>query len=284
MSENKSKYPISYGKPIKINSILDEIVREKRERIERQIHEGPGPAGIKEKARSSPPAYDFYKALVSSGSHLSLIAEIKRASPSRGMIRSDLDPAIQARAYQEAGASALSVITEEDHFHGSLKDLAIARQSCAIPILRKDFILHPFQVYEARAFGADAILLIAAILDDQDLFELAGLAAELGMHALVEVHDAKEIPSAIRSGTKIIGINNRDLSTFHVDINTTARLAPLIPKDFFLVSESGVSSAAVAKQLASWGAKAVLAGEALVTSPDINGLIKSITHIKCEQE
>lgn len=274
---------MSVNKTVKGRSMLDEIVREKRERIEREIHEDPCLAIIKEKARSSPPAYDFYKALVSSGSHLSLIAEIKRASPSRGMIRSDLDSAIQARAYQEAGASALSVITEEDHFHGSLKDLAIARQSCTIPILRKDFILHPFQVYEARAFGADAILLIAAILDDQDLYELAGLAAELGMNALVEVHDAKEIPSAIRSGTNIIGINNRDLKTFHVDINTTARLAPLIPKDVFMISESGISSAAVAKQVASWGARAVLAGEALVKSCDLDGLIKSIIQVRCEQ-
>ena len=148
-----------------------------------------------------------------------------------------------------------------------------------IPILRKDFIIHPYQVYEARAYGADAILLIAALLSEQDLLELVRLVYELGMHSLVEIHTEEEIPRAIRSGTRIIGINNRDLSTFHVDLETTARLIPLIPKDRLVVSESGIKGAEEAKRLCSWGIRSILVGEALVTSPDLGALIRQLTGI-----
>ncbi len=259
-------------------SFLNKIVQLKRKTVEREVSEDPGLDKIKEKAKKTQPAYDFYQALINN-TNLSLIAEIKRASPSKGMMRPELDPALQAGTYQKLGASALSVLTEEDHFHGSINDLIRARSACTIPVLRKDFIIHAYQVYEARACGADAVLLIAAILSEQDLTELADLARELGMQPLVEVHSEEEIPKALSSGSRIIGINNRDLTTFRVDLQTTARLARFIPKDRLLVSESGIKGIEEAKQVSSWGVRAVLVGEALVTSPDLDTLMHELTHV-----
>lgn len=260
------------------NSFLNKIVQSKRKIVEREVSEDVDLDKIKEKVKKAPPPYDFYQALTNN-QHLSLIAEIKRASPSKGVIRSDIDSASQARAYQDFGASAISVLTEEDYFHGTIEDLIKARVACTIPILRKDFIIHPYQVYEARAYGADAILLIAAVLSKQDLLEFVELTYELGMHPLVEVHSEEELPNAINSGTRIIGINNRNLSTFRVDIETTARLAPSIPKDRILISESGIKGVDEAKQLCSWGVKGILVGEALVTSPDLGRLINELTQL-----
>jgi indole-3-glycerol phosphate synthase len=151
--------------------------------------------------------------------------------------------------------------------------------ACTIPILRKDFIIHPYQVYEARAYGADAVLLIAAVLSKQDLLEFVELTYELGMNPLVEVHSEEELPNAINSGSHIIGINNRNLSTFCVDIETTARLAPSIPKDRILISESGIKGVDEAKKLCSWGIRGILVGEALVTSPDLGRLINELTQL-----
>jgi indole-3-glycerol phosphate synthase len=260
------------------NSFLHKIVQSKRKTVECKISEDANLHKIKEKAKIALPPYDFYQALTKNH-HLSLIAEIKRASPSKGAIRLDIDPASQARSYQDLGASAISVLTEADYFHGSIEDLIEARIACTIPILRKDFIIHPYQVYEARAYGADAILLIAALLSKQDLLELVELAYELGMHPLVEVHSEEEIPRAISSKTRIIGINNRDLATFHVDLETTARLIPFIPKDRLLVSESGIKGIEEAKQLCSWGIRSILVGEALVTSSDLGTLIHKLTQL-----
>ena len=260
------------------NAFLEEIVRSKREIVREQVSSDPDLAHIKKSAREARPPFDFYHA-ISSGEHLALIAEIKRASPSKGVMRSDLDPASQARAYQGFGASALSVLTEEEHFHGSLEDLTRARAACTIPILRKDFIIHPYQVYEARAYGADAVLLIAAILSKQELMRMVDLTRELGMHALLEVHSEEEIPKALGSGARIIGVNNRDLTTFRVDIETTERLAPFIPKDCLLVSESGIRGVQEARKVSSWGARAILVGEALVTSESLETMIRDLSRI-----
>ncbi|MGA1840504.1 MAG: indole-3-glycerol phosphate synthase TrpC [bacterium] len=260
------------------NSFLNRIVQSKRRKVECKVSEDSSLHKIKEKAKKAPPPYDFYRAL-SKNRHLSLIAEIKRASPSKGAIKLDMDPAYQARSYQDLGASAISVLTEEDYFHGSIEDLIKARLACTIPILRKDFIIHPYQVYEARAFGADAILLIAALLSEQDLLGLVKLGDELEMYSLVEVHSEEEIPRTIKSGTKIIGINNRDLSTFHVNIETTARLIPFIPKDRLVVSESGINGVEEAKRLCSLGIRSILVGEALVTSPDLGALMGQLTRL-----
>ncbi|MGA1792290.1 MAG: indole-3-glycerol phosphate synthase TrpC [bacterium] len=260
------------------NAFLEEIVRSKSKIVNDKVSEDQDLSHIMEMAREARPPFDFHHA-ISNREHLSLIAEIKRASPSKGIMRPDLDPASQASAYQGFGASALSVLTEEEHFHGSLQDLTRARAACTIPILRKDFIIHPYQVYEARAYGADAVLLIAAILSKQDLLRLVDLTRELGMHPLLEVHSQEEIPKALGSGAQIIGINNRDLTTFRVDIETTEQLARFIPKDCLLVSESGIKGVREAKKVSSWGARAILVGEALVTSENLEALIRDLSQI-----
>lgn len=208
-----------------------------------------------------------------------VIAEIKRASPSRGALRPDLDPASLAWTYYQNGASAISVLTERPHFQGSLDDLVAAKKGLRghiTPLLRKDFILDPYQVYEARAYGADAVLLIVAILDDTQLRDLLSLSYDLGMRCLVEVHNESETKRAVASGAGIIGINNRDLKTFNVDINTTARLRPLIPPDRIVVSESGIRTRDDLKMLDQWNVQAVLVGEALVTAPDPGQALKDL--------
>ena len=198
-----------------------------------------------------------------------LIAEVKRASPSKGTLVEDLDPAGQARAYAAGGAAAISVLTEPHFFLGSLDDLAIVRRAVDVPLLRKDFVLDEYQVYEARAAGADAILLIAAILNDTLLGKLHQLARQLGMDTLVEAHDRTEIERALRIGASVIGINSRDLKTFSVDDSLVARLAHLVPSDTILVAESGIADRIEATQARAWGADAILVGEALMRSPDV---------------
>ncbi len=265
------------------SSFLERIIKSKKVVLEKKISQDPYLNNIKDKAGNAPIPYNFYDAL-NRFPNLAIIAEIKRASPSCGMMRADLDSAILSKTYQSLGASALSVITEETFFHGSLIDLKNARDSCSLSLLRKDFIIHPYQIFEARAYGADAILLIASVLTEDELLELINLAHKLGMYALVEIHRAEEIPAVIKSGARIIGINNRDLATFQVNIKTTELLAPLIPKDRFLISESGIKGPEEAKKVASWGAKGILVGEALITSPDLDKLLKTLTRIKCVQE
>lgn len=213
------------------------------------------------------------------GFRIRLIAEIKRASPSKGPLRVDLDPASLAWAYAENGASAISVVTEPRHFGGSLEDLVAARKGLKgrmAPLLRKDFIIDPYQVYQGRANGADAILLIVAILDDRKLSELLALSYDLGMRCLVEVHNEAEVERAVASGAGIIGINNRDLKTFEVDLNTTTRLRPLIPPDRIVVSESGIRSREDLEKLWSWKVQAALVGEALVTATDPGAALKEL--------
>jgi len=209
---------------------------------------------------------DFAAALQSNS--MSLIAEIKRASPSRGIFPVKLGITELAMAYASAGASAISVVTEPQYFHGSLSYLTTVRSAVNLPVLCKDFIIDPYQVYEARLCGADAVLLIATILGSSRLYELQGLAADLGMAALVEVHNVRDLEKALSGPVKLIGINNRDLSTFNVTIETTMSLRPLVPAGITVVSESGIRSAKDVEILRQTGVNAILVGESLVTSPD----------------
>ncbi|MFC2043926.1 indole-3-glycerol phosphate synthase TrpC [Chloroflexota bacterium] len=205
------------------------------------------------------------------GAGIRIITELKKASPSRGIIRSDFNPVEIARTYANNGASAISVLTEPKHFQGSLNHLKSIREDLGnrLPLLRKDFIFDPYQVYEARAYGADSLLLIVAILTPGKLKELLGLSHKLAMSSLVEVHNEVELGIALSSGARIIGINNRDLNTFIVDITTTKRLRPLIPKDRIVVSESGIKDHSDMEKLREWGVDAALVGESLMSAPNI---------------
>ncbi len=196
-----------------------------------------------------------------------VIAEVKRRSPSKGDLRPDLDPAALGRAYAEAGAFAISVLTEPDFFGGSLEDLRAVREAVEIPVLRKDFVVDPYQVWEARAWGADLVLLIAAVLGPR-LGEFVDLCRIVGVEPLVEVHDEGELDLALVSGARFLGINNRNLATFEVSLDVTRRLLPRIPDDRVVVSESGLRSAADLDELEALGVRAFLIGEALVTAPD----------------
>lgn len=200
---------------------------------------------------------------------VSLIAEVKRASPSKGAIRPDLDVGEVVRAYEAAGARAVSVLTEELHFQGSLDDLTVAAAHTGLPLLRKDFIVDPYQIHEARVRGASAVLLIAALLPDEGLRALAGLAFDLGLDVLLEVHDAGEMARALSVEGTVIGVNNRDLRTFSVSLETTARLAGLVPPGRLVVGESGIATHADVERLAALGVDAVLVGESLVRPTDV---------------
>ena len=195
---------------------------------------------------------------------VSIIAEVKRRSPSKGPIRPDLLVAPLVAAYQAGGAAAISVLTESDHFGGSLDDLGAAASSTSLPLLRKDFVIDPYQIHEARAHGASAVLLIAALLDDHEVRLLSDLATQLGLDVLLEVHDVTEMARALDLGAALIGINNRDLRTFEVSLETSLRLAELVPAGALLVSESGIERRADVERLAAAGVDAVLVGESLL--------------------
>jgi indole-3-glycerol phosphate synthase len=227
----------------------------------------PRAADLRARAADAPPPRDFHGALAG-GDAVSLIAEVKRRSPGAGAIRPDLDPLELARSYESAGASALSVLTDREYFGGSLDDLARVREAVCLPLLRKDFTLDPLQVHEARAGGADAILLIVRILDDGPLRELRHLAEELGMAALIEAHDGDEVERALASGARILGVNNRDLSTFETHLETTLGLLERVPTGVTLVSESGIRSGDDVARLGKAGVDAVLVGEALLRAED----------------
>jgi indole-3-glycerol phosphate synthase len=207
------------------------------------------------------------------GPHMSVIAEIKRASPSRGAFQVHVEPVTVARDYVAGGAAAISVLTDEPFFQGTLRDLDAAANAAhagdkAVPVLRKDFVVDPYQIVEARAYGADAVLLIVAALDDAALAELLAATADWGMDALVEVHDECEMERAAAVGAKVVGINNRDLKSFAVDLGVTERLAQFAPDDAVIVAESGVFGGSDVKRLQDAGAHAVLVGEGLITAPD----------------
>jgi indole-3-glycerol phosphate synthase/phosphoribosylanthranilate isomerase len=197
-----------------------------------------------------------------------LIAEIKRASPSKGLLAERFDPATRARAYERGGAAAISVLTEQHYFQGSLDHLRAVRATVGVPVLRKDFILDPYQVYEARAAGTDALLLICALLDDAMLAELLALTRALGMEALVEAHDAAEVQRALAAGATVIGVNARDLRTFAVDADVVRELRPLVPRGVTFVAESGITRTIDAARARAFGADAILVGEALMRADD----------------
>lgn len=253
---------------------LDKIVAEKLDELEKKEKIVPLlelEAAIKKK----PSPLDLASAL--SGDTICLIAEVKRASPSQGVLRSELDPGKLAITYAQCGAAAISILTESRYFQGSLEDLKIIRHKLPnTPLLRKDFILKPYQVFESRAWGADALLLILAILDDAEFEELLSLSNDLGMQCLVEVHNETELKRALAYNVRIIGINNRNLDTMSVDINVTRQLRPLIPPGRIVVSESGIKSRSDIEKLKQWGVNAVLIGEALVTTDDIPTKIKEL--------
>ena len=244
--------------------ILDRIVETKRREVEALRGRA---AELRASAEGAAPARDFRAALSGSGL-VSVIAEIKRRSPGAGDIRPDLDPVQLAPTYEKGGASALSVLTDSEYFGGRLEDLSLARGLVAVPVLRKDFLIDPSQVYQARAAGADAILLIVRILDDGQLRSLRLLAEELGMTALVEAHDGEEVDRALQSGAHVLGVNNRNLRTFETRLDTTLGLLDRIPSDVVLVSESGIRTRDDVRMLGENGIDAVLVGESLLRQDD----------------
>lgn len=244
---------------------LDRIVPAVRRRLGERRQKTPLAKLLTE--ISSEPAASFREAVASPG--ISLIAEVKRASPSKGPIRPDLEVGPLVQAYERAGARAISVLTEEDFFKGSLEDLAAAAVGTKLPLLRKDFIVDEYQIVEARVAGASAVLLIAALLSDDELKRLTGRAEDLGLDVLLEVHDSEELTRSLRLEYPIIGVNNRDLRTFEVSLETTSRLAELMPPGRLLVGESGIRSHDDVRQLESKGVDSVLVGETLLRSPDV---------------
>ena len=245
--------------------IIDDIVRDKRTDLQRAKAAVPV-ADLQQRALFRAPRRGLRAAL--EGRHRAIIAEVKKASPSKGIIRADFDPVWIASRYAESGAAAISVLTEERYFQGSLDYLAKIRQRVSVPLLRKDFVFDPYQLYEARAFGADAVLLIVAILPDTLLQELLWLAEELNLSSLVEVHDRIELERAVRGGARLLGINNRDLRTFHTTLATTEELLPLVPPDALVVAESGIETASDIERLERLGVGAFLIGEAFMRAAD----------------
>jgi indole-3-glycerol phosphate synthase len=243
---------------------LDEVAELTVKRVERERELTPADA-LEEECGLRPPPPSFREALArKQGGGINVIAEVKRSSPSRGPIRLDLALEELVRAYERGGACAVSVLTEPEYFGGSLDDLSRACSATTLPVLRKDFILDPYQLLEARAAGAGAVLLIAYLLKDGELTRLLSQTQELGLEALVEVHDEDELETALQADAGIIGINNRDLKTLEVDLETTLRLAPMVPDTKVLVSESGYTRAEQTAGLTDLGVDAVLVGEFLV--------------------
>jgi indole-3-glycerol phosphate synthase len=256
------------------SSILGEIVRHKAQEVaslqlaaavlERLAHERKAPVrSFAQALRRSEPA---------------IIAEIKKASPSKGTLQPNFHPAFIAHNYEEGGAVCLSVLTDKEYFQGSLHDLEAARAAVSLPVLRKDFVIDRVQIFEAAAHGADAVLLIAAVLESSDLESFRELASSLGLAALVEVHDQEELAKAIDSGAGMIGVNNRDLETFEVSLDTSLRLSYLMPANAIRVSESGIHSRADIDLLSGAGFEAFLVGESLMRSPDPKAALKALIH------
>lgn len=262
------------------DTILDRIVADNRELLDATMRAEPL-AAMRARAEASRQPLPFAPALV--GPTMRLIAEVKKASPTKGIFDAEMDPVARAREYTEGHAAAISVLTEPKHFRGDLSYLAAIREGlegaglACPPLLRKDFLFDPYQLYEARAAGADAMLLIVAVLGDPLLCELLALAGELELGALVEVHDEEETERALRAGAEVIGINNRDLRTFTTDLATTARLRPLIPPGKVVVSESGISTREHVSALRAIGVDAILVGESLMLAGNVQAKMADLT-------
>lgn len=262
-------------------TILDRILQDKVEEVAVLRRQRPL-AELQRLVRDLPPPRDFIQAVRSRSGGANagprVIAEVKKASPSKGVIRPDFDPVAIARAYAANGASALSVLTDAKYFQGSLRFLEAIAEAVSLPLLRKDFTLDPYQIYEARAAHADAILLIAAALGDTQLGDLLGLSQEVGLAALVEVHTVEELGRVLPLQPRLIGVNNRDLHTFHTDLATTVRLLPLIPPDVTVVSESGIDTAVDIVRLQEKGVHAFLIGESLMRAADPGLKLRELLH------
>lgn len=254
--------------------ILDVIIEKRKIQLENEKAKIPLEEMKKLAESIKTQTRDFKKAL--SGDKLSVICEVKKASPSKGLIRPDFHPLEIAKEYNSAGADAISCLTEEYYFKGSSDYLKEISENVNIPVLRKDFIIDEYQIYEARVIGASAILLIAAVLDEETLLRFYKLASSLSLSSLVEVHNEEELQKALSIGAEIIGINNRNLKTFEVDLNTTGKLASLIPDDKLIVSESGIKDNSDMKEVHNLGASAVLIGETLMRSNDIDKTLKEL--------
>jgi len=258
-----------------VGTYLDSIVaghRAAAERDERSVHD------LLVAAEGVPATRGFGEAL-RAGAALRVIAEIKRRSPSKGDLNPGLDPADVAAQYEAGGAACLSVLTDVEHFGGSADDLRAARASCALPVLRKDFTVDERDVVDARLMGADAILLIVAALDDEELRRFHSLATHLGLDALVEVHDERELERAVDAGASIIGVNQRDLTTFEIDRELAVKLAPRMPEGATIVAESGIRGVDDARTVAAAGYHAVLVGESVVTSGDHASAVRSLAEV-----
>jgi indole-3-glycerol phosphate synthase len=273
--QESSNFKIQHMKHLDRSHILARIIEAKQKRLQVAKMRVPEPI-VKRMAETAKPVPSFRQALEGPRSPR-MIAEIKKASPSKGVLKSDLDPGRQAAVYAQAGASAVSVVTEEDFFQGDLSWIAKAAEASQLPVLRKDFVYDTFQVYETRATGASAILFIVAMLQPSELKALLDVARRIQLDALVEVHDETELGEALEAGASIIGVNNRDLKTFNVDVQTSLRLAKLIPDDRIWVVESGIQTKAEIELLLSAGADAFLIGEYFLTSADPAAAIRGLS-------
>ena len=254
--------------------ILDEIVENKKAEVESSKRAFPLEV-LQEKLKDALPERNFFDAINPNG-RLKIISEIKHASPSKGIFRDDFDPVEIAKSYSKGGASAISVLTDEKYFKGKLSYLKSIRENVDTPLLRKDFIVDPYQVYEARFYGADALLLIVAALDQLSLSRLLELTHSLNMNAIVEVHDAEELERALDAGARIIGINNRDLRTFNVDLNVSVNLSRKIPEGKIVIAESGIGSIDDIDNLRAQGVHVFLIGETFMKAPDPGEKLKEL--------
>lgn len=255
-------------------TILDKIVATKRAEIDRARSANPLDE-LRSRLKDAPPARDFFSALAA-GRPIKLIAEVKKASPSAGVIRADFDPVAIARTYEAHGATCVSVLTDETYFQGQIAYLTRIRESIRLPVLRKDFILDTHQLVEARVAGADAVLLIAECLDDCNLRKLFNETCELGMTPLVELYEPGNLQRVFDAGATLIGVNNRDLHTFQVDLEHTIDLRARVPDECVLVGESGIRTRADVERLESAGVDAILVGESLMREPDIGAAVERL--------
>ena len=260
-----------------MSDILNRILARKAEEIEQRSRIRPLDE-LRTRAMQQAPARGFVRAIQREldAGNAAVIAEVKKASPSKGLIRKDFNPAAIARSYEAGGAACLSVLTDVDFFQGSNAYLTEARAACALPVIRKDFIIDPYQVYEARMIGADAILLIVAALEDGPMIEMANLAHELGMDVLVEVHDIDELERALQTDCQLIGVNNRNLRTFEVSLDTSLELKAAMPADRIMVTESGIASRDDVTRMRSAGIHTFLVGESFMRQPDPGAALQAM--------